>query len=676
MTNSPLLESTLFDWPAWLMVAPVVVPLIGALVYGLLGWRSSTRWVGAISAACVLGAALAIGAGVLASGPQVAFFALLRVDALSAFLLIVIGAVALVSAVATPGYLAVEVEAGRADERDCRHMVLLVQLFLALMALAVLAAGLGVLWVAMEATTIVTAFLVGQRRGRAAVEAAWKYVVICSTGIALALLGTFLLNFAAQHTSTPPAGLDWVDLVAAAPNLDPGVTRIAAALLIVGFGTKAGLAPLHAWLPDAHSQAPAPVSALMSGVLISVAFYAVLRVKVIADAALGPEFARALLVVLALASMALAASLLLAQRDYKRMLAYSSIENMGLMALGAAIGSPLAIAAVLLHILGHGLAKSTLFLGAGRILQVSGTSRIDQVRGLAAREPLLAGCFGFGVLAIIAFPPFALFASELGIARAGFDAGMDWQLATALLLVLVIAAALVNHTSRMLLGAPVGGDPERVEEQAPPSVLHPVRHSRSRPTRPGAGHRSGFCRGARAGRHRCRDRAAAARPSGGRDLRHGRRFAHLRRAGLDPGAAGTVTGPGHRDHHEDAMTPPVTSAELTGSGAVHLDPLAGGAAGGVPPGGPDRFRRRARHSRTIVVGQGFPDRPGGRPGRFERCRRGRTGRHRGHAGGVPVHPSRHRRARRAATALRPGRSSRAEPGRAVVRRRPLRTRDA
>jgi hydrogenase-4 component F len=463
--ESPLWDSRLWEWPVWLMPAPVVLPLIGALIYAVLGWRASTRWVGVVSAAGVLAAAIAIAAGVTSSGPQVAFFSLLRVDALSAFLLIVIGTVALISAVATPGYLAVEIDAGRADHRDCRHMVMLVQVFLALMALAVLAAGLGVLWVAIEATTIVTAFLVGQGRGRAAVEAAWKYVVICSTGIALALLGTFLLNFAAQHTSSPAPGLDWVDLVAAAPHLDPGVTRIAVALLIVGFGTKAGLAPLHAWLPDAYSQAPAPVTALMSGVLVSVAFYAVLRVKVIADAALGPEFTRALLVVLALASLILAASLLLGQRDYERMLAYSSIENMGLVALGAAIGSPLAIAAVLLHLFGHGLVKSSLFLGAGRILQVTGTSRIDGVRGLAAREPLLAGCFGFAVLAIIAFPPFALFASELGMARAGFAAGMAWQMAAALMLVLVIAAALVNHTSRMLLGAPVAPSLEQGERQ-------------------------------------------------------------------------------------------------------------------------------------------------------------------------------------------------------------------
>ena len=282
-------------------------------------------------------------------------------------------------------------------------------------------------------------------------------MVISSTGIALALLGTFLLNYADQHTAQP-AGLDWVGLIVDAPQLDPEVTRIAVALLIIGFGTKAGLAPLHAWLPDAYSQAPTPVAALMSGVLSSVAFYAVLRVKVIADAALGADFARALLLVVALASLAVAASLMLGQRDYKRMLAYSSIENMGLLALGAAIGSPLAIAAVLLHILGHGLVKSTLFIGAGRLLQLTGTSRIDRVRGLAARAPVLAGCLGIGILALIGFPPFSLFASEFGIARAGFVGGLGDVTAAALLLVLVIAASLLVHTSRMLLGgAPAGG---------------------------------------------------------------------------------------------------------------------------------------------------------------------------------------------------------------------------
>jgi hydrogenase-4 component F len=436
-----------------LMLAPVLIPLPAAAVFGIAGWRPATVWVGALSAAGVLATAIGTAVTVTTGGPLTAVGGLLAVDALSAFMLIVIGAVATVATVATPAHLRAELAADRTDPRVCTQHSILVQLFLAAMALAVLAASLGVLWVAIEATTVVTAFLVGQRRGRGAVEAAWKYVIICSTGIALALLGTFLLNYAAQHAPTP-AGLDWAGLTAAAPALDPGVTRIAVLLLFLGFGTKAGLAPLHAWLPDAHSQAPAPVSALMSGVLISVAFYAILRVKIIADAALGPDFARALLIAASLASITVAASLLLAQKDYKRMLAYSSIENMGLLALGAAIGSPLAVAAVLLHILGHGLAKSVLFLSAGRILQLTGTSRIENVRGLAARDPVLAGCLGFGALAIIAFPPFSLFASELGIATAGFAGGLGWATAAALILALVIAAALVGHTSRMLLDAP------------------------------------------------------------------------------------------------------------------------------------------------------------------------------------------------------------------------------
>jgi len=433
-----------------LVVAPFAVPALGALGYAAAGWRRATAGLAAVAAVLSLLAAALLAREVVVRGPLEAG-PLLRADAVSAFMLIAIAAVAVLVALATPAHLATELAAGRIEPRTATRHVVLVQAFLAAMALAVLAADLGVLWVAVEGTTIVTAFLVGQRRTRAAVEAAWKYVVICSAGIALALLGIVVLNHASAHSGTS-AGLDWAALAVAAPQLDPGVTRIAVVLLVVGFGAKAGLAPLHAWLPDAHSQAPAPVSALMSGVLLSVAFYAVLRVKVVSDAVLGPGFARALLLAAALASLVIAASLLIAQRDYKRMLAYSSIEHMGLLALGAAVGGPLATAAVLLHVLGHGLAKSVLFLGAGRVLQLTGTSRIADVRGLAAGQPVLAGSIGLGVLALIGLPPFSLFASELGIARAGFGSGTGWAVAAALLLVVVIGAALVNHTSRMVLG--------------------------------------------------------------------------------------------------------------------------------------------------------------------------------------------------------------------------------
>ncbi|GLZ14108.1 hydrogenase [Actinomadura sp. NBRC 104425] len=437
-----------------LLIAPVGLPLLAAASHAVFGWRpKTTAWSGAAAAAGLLACAVALAVAAV-DRPRTGLGGLLRADALSAYMLVVIGAVALPALLASPGYLAAERAAGHTSAADARRYGILTQTFVAAMALAVLAANLGVLWVAVEATTICTAFLVGHRRTRHATEAAWKYVVICSAGIALAFLGIVLLNFAARHAHVPSSGaLDWAELARHATALDADVTRVAVALLVLGFGTKAGLAPLHAWLPDAHSQAPAPVSALMSGVLLSVAFYAVLRVKVIADAALGVPFTRTLLAAVALVSLAAAAALLLKQRDYKRMLAYSSIEHMGLIALGAAVGTPLAASAVLLHILGHGLAKSVAFLASGHIQQATGSTRVDGARGLIARVPLTAGLFGASLAALLGFPPFGLFASELGMFRAGFTAGMGWAVAAALLLMLVVVAAVAAHTGRMLLGA-------------------------------------------------------------------------------------------------------------------------------------------------------------------------------------------------------------------------------
>ncbi|MCW2877225.1 MAG: hypothetical protein JWQ95_1325 [Sphaerisporangium sp.] len=440
------------------MISPVLFPLLAACGYAVFGWRAATAWLGALAAAGQLGAAVTLAVATTGQ-PRTALSGLLRADALSAFMLIVIGVVALLAMLASPSYLAADLAARRTGPRATRRYGILTQAFVAAMALAVLAASLGVLWVAVEATTILTAFLVGSRRTRQAVEAAWKYVVICSVGIALALLGIVLTHYAASHAGLPPAGrLDWAVLARDAADLDPGVMRIAVALLVLGFGTKAGLAPMHAWLPDAYGQTPAPVSALMSGVLLSVAFYAILRVKVIADIALGPGFIRTLLLIAALASLAVSAALLLAQRDYIRMLAYSSIEHMGLVALGAAIGTRLAMAAVLLHVLGHGLGKSVLFLSSGHIQQAVGSSKISAVTGLASRAPLLAGAFGLGLLALLGMPPFSLFASEIGIARAGFTAGLGWAVAVALALTLVIGAGLLSGGRRMLLGPlPPGG---------------------------------------------------------------------------------------------------------------------------------------------------------------------------------------------------------------------------
>jgi hydrogenase-4 component F len=433
-----------------LLLAPIVAPLAAAGIYAAAGWRArTTAWAGVATTALLAIAAIGLAVTVTRHGPIHTAGGLLRADALSAWMLLGIGAVALLACWASPAYLT----AGRESRRRSRWYGILLHLFIAAMATAVLAGNLGVLWVAIEATTIVTAFLVGHHRDRAALEAAWKYVVICSAAIAVAFLGLVLLYYAARHAGlSGEDALDWATLTDRAGQLDPAVTRTGVGLAVIGFGAKAGLIPLHAWLPDAHSQAPAPVSALMSGVLLPVAFYAVLRVKAIADPALGPGYARTLLLIVALATLALAALLLIGQRDYKRMLAYSSMEHMGLIALAAAVGSPLAIGALLLHMAGHGLAKTVAFLSSGHILHRHHSSRITDVRALATRMPLLAALFGLSIIALLGFPPAALFASELGIARAGAAADLTWATATAFTTVVVAFAAITAHTGRMLLG--------------------------------------------------------------------------------------------------------------------------------------------------------------------------------------------------------------------------------
>jgi hydrogenase-4 component F len=451
------------------LLAPIGLPLAAALVYAAAGWRlRTTAWAGVVTTALLAANAITLATTVTRRGPVHIAGGLIRADALSAWMLLGVAAVALLACWASPAYLA----AGHESRRRSRWYGILLHLFIAAMATAVLAGNLGVLWVAVEATTIVTAFLVGHHRDRPALEAAWKYVVICSAAIATAFLGLVLLYYAAQHAGlSGEDALDWATLTGHAHHLDPAVTRIAVGLAVIGFGAKAGLIPLHAWLPDAHSQAPAPVSALMSGVLLPVALYAVLRVKGIADPALGSGYLRTLLLILALSTLALATLLLIGQRDYKRMLAYSSMEHMGLIALAAAIGTHLAIAALLLHMAGHGLAKTVAFLSGGHILHRHHSSQITDVRALATRMPLLAGLFGLAVLALLGFPPAALFASELGIARAGTSAGLGWVTAAGFALVVAAFAAITAHTGRMLLGPPAAAQAVGAEASDQPAAF-------------------------------------------------------------------------------------------------------------------------------------------------------------------------------------------------------------
>jgi hydrogenase-4 component F len=455
-----------------LALVALAVPFAAGIASAIAPWR---RWVGWLSTAAI-GVVLLCGVGlavrVVHGLPVTALGGTLRVDALSAFMVIVIGVIGVLATWQSVRYLDAEITTGRCSRRHASLYSVLVLGFMTAMLLAVLAGNVGVMWVAVEATTIITTFLVGHRRTRGSLEASWKYIVICSVGIAMAFLGTVLVYLAALHVGHHlHANLDWTSLMAVSHQLNPGVMRLAIALLVLGYGTKVGLAPMHSWLPDAHSQAPAPVSALMSGVLLTVAFYALLRFKAIADGALGVAFPRTLLVAVGLLSLVIAASLLLSQRDYKRMLAYHSVEHMGLIALGAAAGTRLAIAAVLLHILGHGLAKGVLFLTSGEILLAEGTTEIAQVKALLVRRPALGGVFAFGLVALLGLPPFSLFVSELNMVRAETQVGLGWAAAISLVCMAVIFAAVMSHGRHMLFGA--GPDGEQVHK-TPAIVTAPL----------------------------------------------------------------------------------------------------------------------------------------------------------------------------------------------------------
>lgn len=447
-----------------LVLLPTLACAALALLAGVARNPTLDRYAGLAGSVVVLACGLALSAAALSGRTPTALGGLLRVDALSAFMLAVVGAVA---STAIWGALAPR------DRPTGWVFTTLVCLFLGSMSLAVVADNLGVLWISIEATTISTAFLVGHGRSRRAIEAAWKYVVLASVGVAIAFLGIVLL-YAASLSGGDPS-LSWSHLIANPTGMNAGLVRVAAGLMVLGFATKAGLAPMHSWLPDAHSQAPAPISGLMSGVLLSVSFYAILRVQAVVDPVIGKSLVRDMLLFAAVLSLAVAAALILRQRDLKRMLAYSSIEHMGVLALAAAIGGTLALSAALLHLLGHGLAKSSAFVSSGRILQTEGTTRIASVRALLVRRPGVAVPFLLGMVVLLGFPPFTLFFTEVAIVTAGFQGGLGVVTAIAVALLLLLFGGLARQTSTLVFGgAPDASQPALVMDRSTHGPVLPL----------------------------------------------------------------------------------------------------------------------------------------------------------------------------------------------------------
>jgi hydrogenase-4 component F len=430
-------------------------PLVAALLaVAVKPYRSFVGWTNALLSLLSLGAAVVLWRHILAddvvtSGPR----EFLRADALSTLLAFCVSVVGALAAWLGPGMGGDDGYSGP----QARRFRIFGNLFTFTMLFAVSTNNVGFMWIAIEATTITSAMLIPLHVTKASVEASWKYILIGSIGIALAFGGTVLgyFDFVNLGGRDEPA-LNWTVLMALAPRLHPPVIQLAFVFILIGYGTKAGLAPMHTWLPDAHSEAPAPLSAMMSGVLLAVALYAVIRWEAVVNAAVGTGFTDGLFILLGVLSIVIAAFSLVIQRNYKRMLAYSSIEHTGLMCVGLALG-PLGTFAAMLHLLNHTLAKSTMFFLAGRVLHRYRTTEIGGVSGLLTTMPWTGGLFAAGMLAVIGLPPFGLFISEFALFRAGFAAGRPWLMGLVLALLAVAFVSMIGHLNRMLYGAPAAG---------------------------------------------------------------------------------------------------------------------------------------------------------------------------------------------------------------------------
>jgi hydrogenase-4 component F len=430
----------------------LAIPLLGGLVLALVGHRDRAMELNVGFSLGTFVAACALTAEVIADGPLFAFGDEFFIDALNVFLVTLTAFVGLTTALFSRPYMRVERDHGKMTPRRLRLYHSMYQLFSFTMLLALTTNNMGILWVAMEAATLTTVLLVSVYRTAASLEAAWKYFILCGVGIAQALFGTVLLYMAAERVIGAEGGaLLWTHLNAVKGRLDPNIITLAFAFLFIGYGTKVGLVPLHNWLPDAHAEGPTPVSAVLSGLLLNVALYAILRCKVLTDGALASPLAGRMMIGFGLLSVVAASFLLMRQRDVKRMFAYSSIEHMGLMTFAFGLGGPIANFAGLLHMTVHSLVKSAIFFAVGHAAQKAGTQVMDEIRGLIKVNPTVAWALMLGTLAILGMPPFGVFASEFLIITSAMRQ-QPWATPLLLLALGVAFASIFGRVQPMVFG--------------------------------------------------------------------------------------------------------------------------------------------------------------------------------------------------------------------------------
>ena len=434
------------------LIAILAFPLLGGVVLALLGHRRYAAELNAAFSIATFCSAAVLTARIIADGPIRLFADQFFVDSLNVFLVALTTFVGVTTALFSRPYMRIEREHGELTRARLRLFHSMYQLFMFTMLLALTTNNMGILWVAMEAATLTTVLLVSLYRTSASLEAAWKYFILCGVGIAQALFGTILLYLAAERVlGREGTALLWTQLDAVKAHLEPTVLSLAFVFLLVGYGTKVGLVPLHNWLPDAHAEGPTPVSAVLSGLLLNVALYAVVRCKVLADGALHTAFAGNLMMGFGLLSLVVAAFFLSRQKDVKRMFAYSSIEHMGLITFAFGMGGPLASFAGLLHMTVHSLTKSAIFFAVGHAAQKAGTQLMENIRGLIRANPTVGWGLLLGSLAILGMPPFGVFASEFLILTTAMQR-QPWATPILLIALAVAFAAVFGKVQAMAFG--------------------------------------------------------------------------------------------------------------------------------------------------------------------------------------------------------------------------------
>ena len=433
------------------IAAVLAIPALAAALLALLpGYRIPAR-LNVVAAFATFVSASSL----FAFRPEPGFY--FHIDDLNIVFIVLTTFVGFTTSAFSASYIAHELEIGRLTPAHLRFYHAMYQVLMFAMNLALVTNNVGLMWVAIELATLTTVLMVGIYRTHEALEAAWKYFILGSVGIALALFGTILVYVAAQPVVGP--GLDamaWSLLLDHAENFDPALLNLAFVFLLLGYGTKVGLAPLHAWLPDAHAEGPTPISAVLSGLLLNVALYAVLRFKMLLAANDGALSPGPLMVTMGLLSLLLAAFMLYRRRDLKRMFAYSSIEHMGIITFAFGVGGPLANFAGLLHMTMHSLTKSAIFFAVGHIAQVKGTQKIAEIRGLTESHPVLGWSLVLGVVAIAGLPPLGIFMSEFLVVSSTF--AREPLLAIPLVVgILVSFGALLLRLNGLAFGEPRGG---------------------------------------------------------------------------------------------------------------------------------------------------------------------------------------------------------------------------